>query len=83
MDNIIVTVRDSVNLFSMDVELPVDIKINKLKKEINKLLKSSTEYSGFVSEKYSVFCERLNCILDDEDTPNDVGISNGDLLVLI
>ncbi len=83
MDNIIVTVIDSANLFSMDVELPVDIRADRLIREIIGLMNSKEEYRKYVDENYKVFCEKLNCVLDDDDTPASVGIHNGDLLVLI
>lgn len=89
MDSIIVTVMDSSKDFSLDVEIPVDFSIARIKEELHQYLLCSdykTNYKKFYDKNgghYEIFCEKLNCILDDEDDIQTVGVSTGDLLVLI
>lgn len=89
MENVIVTIMDSSNSFSLDVEIPVDFSTTRIKDELNRYLidsKYSELYLSFCKNKkmdYSIFCEKLNSILDDNDTVQSVGISSGDLLVLL
>lgn len=89
MENVIVTIMDSSNSFSLDVEMPINFSTIRMKEELNRYLvnsKYSALYLSFCNNKqldFSIFCEKLNCILDDNDTVQSAGISSGDLLVLI
>ena len=89
MENIIVTIMDSSNSFSLDVEIPIDFSTARIKDELSQYLQNSKYSELFLAfckkthSSFSIFCEKLNCIMDDNDTIQSAGISTGDLLVLI
>ena len=82
MNKIIVTLKERRNLFSYDVELPLNIKVEQLKYHIVETIQAldTNVFEGTV--KYSLFCERLGRTLVDDETLEEAGVWNGDYLLI-
>lgn len=82
MENIIVTVTDKAGHFSYDLEISTKLEMKKLLNDIVEAL------NGFNTElflnplRYEVICVRTNHAIDSEETLEDAGIWNGDILIL-
>lgn len=78
MSTIILTVTNERKTKQIDVELPTMEKIGPLRKGLIEVM----ELEEF-NLNTRIFVPRLNKVLNDEETLGQVGVWNGDYLVLV
>lgn len=78
MHNIMVTIENEQRTIQKDVEMPAHVRLALLRPELLGLMKVNALNTN--AKLYSV---RLKRVLNDEETLGQVGIWNGDYLVLI
>lgn len=80
MKDIIVTVTDENKTFSQDVEIPVELTIQKLKIDLSDALRQHNLF--YSEEKIKLFHCRSNSFLND-GTLETEGVWNGDYIIVI
>ena len=83
MKKIIVTVTDDRGRFAIDLELPTDVKMNKLGADIVEVLHSVDPACRYDPGCVTFLCSRTEAFLREEDTLEDAGVWNGDLLLIM
>ena len=78
MHHIMVTIENEQRTIQKDVEMPAHVRLALLRPELLGLMKVNALNTN--AKLYSV---RLKRVLNDEETLGQVGIWNGDYLVLI
>lgn len=83
MANIIVTINDSKETFTIDMQIPTNLACEQLLVDIRETLKGYSE--GLITEdiKQKIYSNRLKRELEDTETPEQAGIWNGDILTLV
>lgn len=82
MKKIIVTVTANGGDFSQDMELPTDIPMRLVRKDIIDNLSLLYPAFPFFRREWALVCERIGVAPDLESTAGESGIWNGDYLVL-
>ncbi len=81
MDKLIVTIRDRKKRFNMyDIEIPFDVQISVLKKDIVETLNSYKKRLNLSDANVRLGSARLGRTLGDNETPESAGIWNGDYI---
>ena len=82
MKKIIVTVTENGGHFSYDMELPTDIPMRLVQKDIIDNLSLLYPSFPFFRREWALVCERTGVSPDLESTAGESGVWNGDYLVL-
>lgn len=82
MNRIIVTLKERQNLFSYDLELPLQVKVGQLKYQIVETIQALDPNVLSETVAYSLFCERIGRNLVDDETLEEAGVWNGDYLLI-
>lgn len=82
MDTIIVTVTDKKSSFFQDLEVPTDLTVDKLRDDIVQTLNGYRPELYLDSFSTKIFSGRLGRQLADTETLGEVGVWNGDYLML-
>lgn len=83
METIIVTITDERGSFFIDVEVPIDLPMGKLKDDIVQTLNGYCPELYLVSLGTEIISKRCKKVLRDEETLEQAGVWNGDYLTLI
>ena len=83
METIIVTLTNTARLFFMDLELPANVQIGKLKADLTEALNEYEPGMLFPSpDRFELVCSRLGKQLSQSETLAESGIWNGDYLIV-
>lgn len=82
MSKIIVTLTDPISAFNMDIEVPTEQKMATLKYDIIEAINGYDFSLRLDPETIDFFCDRIDQILELEDTCESLGIWNGDYLII-
>lgn len=83
MNKVIVTLRDDKNSFSYDLELPIDLEFDNLMDDIVQTITAYNPNLMFrTSETKLVFPKLMMREMQSGETLEDLGILNGDYLVI-
>lgn len=82
MKKIIVTVTTSGRHFARDMELPTDIPMRLVQKDVIDNLSLLYPTFPFFHRRWRLVCERTGVGLDADGTAEECGVWNGDYLVL-
>lgn len=82
MKKVIVTLTDLNRTFFYDLEIPVNVPVKKLKKDICETLHNYNN-TYLNSDGIELFCNRMGMGLPGEETFESIGIWNGDYITVI
>lgn len=83
MDKIIVTVTNPRKSFFYDIELPKQVAIEKLHKDIVESLNRYNSNLFIDINKTKLHCNRINRVLVNEETIETAGVWNGDYITIV
>ena len=83
MGSIIVTITNKEKGFYQDIEVPVQVNIQKLKDDIIDCLNAYTSSFDFPKHGVKIFHDRNQCFIEDTNTLEEAGVWNGDYISLI
>ena len=83
MENIIVTVTNNNKTFMCDLELPTDVKLQKLRIDVIEALNGLNPGLHLDSGSTLLICNRLGRRLIPEETLESAGVWNGDYLTVM
>ena len=79
--SVIVTVKEK-NGLDYDVELPVNVPVSQLAKDIAEVINDYNEKKVLPQDSYALYCDRMGKTLPGNRTLMELGVWNGDILVL-
>lgn len=82
MKQIIVTITNENHDYYYDIEIPVDLTGEKLLDDIVQTLNGYNPSLYLQIFNSELFCNRLKRKLEAEDTPEQIGIWNGDFITI-
>lgn len=82
MKQVIVTVTNPSKEFFCDVEVPTDVPVAQLKRDILETLQGYRPELRWGAGATALFCSRLGRPLDDGETFEGAGVWNGDYITL-
>lgn len=77
---VIITLQDSSRSFRYDLEVPTDVRVNKLTKDIKEAVISYNSKCRHIQPLYSLYSERLKMVLPDDKTFAEIGVWTGDVI---
>ena len=81
MDKIVITIRDKKKRFSgYDLEVPTNVKVGQLKKDIVETLNSYKKSLYLSDSNVRLSSHSLNRVLRDSETFESAGVWNGDYI---
>lgn len=83
MERIIITLKDITCQSAFDLEVPLNLEVDKLIDDIIQTLNSSDSRHRGIYDSTRMFSPRLNRYLDRTETFETAGIWNGDYIELI
>ncbi len=83
MDNIIITVTDIPKSYLYDIEVPTDIRTDKLKGDIVEVLNGYNPNLSLNSSSIQLLCNRTGKQIMSDETFSEAGIWSGDYITII
>lgn len=83
MKDIIVTITNKSKDFLYDIEVPVELEIDKLKDDIVEALNGYNPELFLNTASIGIFCNRINRMLDSGETLHSAGVWNGDYITIV
>ncbi len=80
IDSVIVTIRTRDSRINVDMELPANMPVIKLRKLLRQALHERYQQYWFARDSISLTCNGL--ALDEEDTLEECGIWDGSLILI-
>lgn len=68
--------------YDVDVEVPTDVPVSKLAADIWEVLRAYHHGKTINRQAIQLFSNRLNRILQEEETLGDAGIQMGDVIII-
>ena len=83
MDTVIITLTNTNNSFLLDLEVPVDVTVEKLKEDLYEALNIyNPELYIRPASAFELYCKRLGVYLIRESTLRQEGVWNGDIIFM-
>ncbi len=84
MDTVVITLTNARNSFSLDLEIPVDITVGKLKEDLYEAINlHKPELYIRPAVAFELYCNRLGVRFNKENTLRQEGIWNGDIITMM
>lgn len=80
MASIIVTITNVIRSFQVDMEIPTDITVMKLKRDLSEALDGYMPGLWFDPNSVDIVCDRTGAVGTDEQTVESFGIWTGDYI---
>lgn len=77
---VIITLRDSSGTIGYDIEVPTDVRVNKLTKDIKEAVLSYNSKYNHIQSLDILYSERMNMVLPSDKTFAEIGIWTGDVI---